>query len=95
MAMTGLFRAGLVEWVTSMTYQAASGAGAKNMRELIAQMGRSACAVAGPLADPASAILDIDRGCDRRRSVRPICRQRSSWAYRLPEASSPGSRGPR
>ncbi len=62
MAMTGLFRAGLVEWVTSMTYQAASGAGAKNMRELIAQMGRLHAAVAGPLADPASAILDIDRG---------------------------------
>jgi aspartate-semialdehyde dehydrogenase len=62
MAMTGLFRAGLVEWVTSMTYQAASGAGAKNMRELIAQMGRLHDAVAGPLADPASAILDIDRG---------------------------------
>ena len=60
--MTGLFRAGLVEWVTSMTYQAASGAGAKNMRELIAQMGRLHDAVAAPLADPASAILDIDRG---------------------------------
>jgi aspartate-semialdehyde dehydrogenase len=62
MAMTGLFRAGLVEWVTSMTYQAASGAGAKNMREMIAQMGHLQRAVAGPLADPASAILDIDRG---------------------------------
>jgi aspartate-semialdehyde dehydrogenase len=62
MAMTGLFRAGLVEWVTSMTYQAASGAGARNMRELIAQMGRLHQAVAAPLADPASAILDIDRG---------------------------------
>jgi aspartate-semialdehyde dehydrogenase len=62
MAMTGLFRAGLVEWVTSMTYQAASGAGAKNMRELIAQMGHLHRSVATPLADPASAILDIDRG---------------------------------
>jgi aspartate-semialdehyde dehydrogenase len=62
MAMTGLFRAGLVEWVTSMTYQAASGAGAKNMRELIAQMGRLHASVAEPLANPASAILDIDRG---------------------------------
>jgi aspartate-semialdehyde dehydrogenase len=62
MAMDGLFRAGLVEWVTSMTYQAASGAGAKNMRQLIAQMGRLHEAVAAPLADPASAILDIDRG---------------------------------
>ncbi len=65
MAMDGLFRAGLVEWVTSMTYQAASGAGAKNMRQLIAQMGRLHEAVAAPLADPASAILDIDRRCHR------------------------------
>jgi aspartate-semialdehyde dehydrogenase len=61
MAMTGLFRAGLVEWVTSMTYQAASGAGAKNMRELITQMGQLHEAVAAPLANPASAILEIDR----------------------------------
>ena len=61
MAMGGLFRAGLVEWVTAMTYQAASGAGAQNMRELIAQMGALQAAVAPELADPASAILDIDR----------------------------------
>ena len=39
MAMAGLFRAGLVEWVSAMTYQAASGAGAKHMRELVSQMG--------------------------------------------------------
>jgi len=62
MAMKGLFQAGLVEWVTSMTYQAASGAGARNMRQMIAQMGHLHRAVATPLADPASAILDIDRG---------------------------------
>jgi aspartate-semialdehyde dehydrogenase len=62
MAMTGLFRAGLVEWVTSMTYQAASGAGAKNMRQMISQMGHLNRSVADLLADPASAILDIDRG---------------------------------
>jgi aspartate-semialdehyde dehydrogenase len=61
MAMGGLFRADLVEWVTAMTYQAASGAGAKNMRELISQMGRVHGAVQTELADPASAILDIDR----------------------------------
>src|ERR1051325_3868782 len=48
MAMTGLFRAGLVDWVTSMTYQAASGAGAKNMRQMIAQMGHLHHAVASP-----------------------------------------------
>ena len=61
MAMTGLFRAGLTEWVTAMTYQAASGAGAQNMRELIAQMGHAHASVATLLADPASSILEIDR----------------------------------
>jgi aspartate-semialdehyde dehydrogenase len=61
MAMAGLFRAGLVEWVSTMTYQAASGAGAKNMRELVSQMGVVHAAAAARLADPASAILDIDR----------------------------------
>lgn len=61
MAMGGLFREGLVEWVSAMTYQAASGAGARNMRELIAQMGSINAVVAGELSDPASAILDIDR----------------------------------
>jgi aspartate-semialdehyde dehydrogenase len=62
MATAGLFRAGVVEWVSSMTYQAASGAGAQHMRELISQMGRLHHSVAPLLADPASAILDIDRG---------------------------------
>ena len=61
MALGGLFREGLVEWVTSMTYQAASGAGAQNMRELVEQMGALHAAAAPLLADPASAILDIDR----------------------------------
>ena len=61
MAMVGLFRAGLVEWVSAMTYQSASGAGAKNMRELVSQMGVIHGAAAASLADPASAILDIDR----------------------------------
>lgn len=61
MAMSGLFQAGLVEWVTAMTYQAASGAGAKNMRELLSQMGAVHAAAASQLADPASAILDIDQ----------------------------------
>jgi len=60
MALGGLFKADLVEWLSAMTYQAASGAGAQNMRELIAQMGAVQAAVAGELADPASAILDID-----------------------------------
>jgi len=61
MALGGLFREGLIEWITSMTYQAASGAGAPNMRELLAQMGAAHAAAATLLADPASAILDIDR----------------------------------
>jgi len=61
MALGGLFRAGLVEWMTSMTYQAASGAGAQNMRELLAQMGETHRVVKNLLDDPASAILDIDR----------------------------------
>jgi aspartate-semialdehyde dehydrogenase len=61
MAVGGLFKAGLVEWVSSMTYQAASGAGAQNMRELIAQMGSIHGSVAHLLSDPASAILEIDR----------------------------------
>ncbi len=61
MALGGLFHADLVEWISAMTYQAASGAGAQNMRELLAQMGALHNAVADDLANPASAILDIDR----------------------------------
>lgn len=61
MAMGGLFKNNLVEWVSAMTYQAASGAGARNMRELISQMGMIRDDVASELADPASAILEIDR----------------------------------
>ena len=61
MAMDGLFRADLVEWMTSMTYQAASGGGAKHMRELVSQMGIAHASVADLLADPNSSILDIDR----------------------------------
>ena len=61
MAIGGLFHAGVVEWVSSMTYQAASGAGAPNMRELLGQMGVLEDSVAALLSDPSSAILDIDR----------------------------------
>jgi aspartate-semialdehyde dehydrogenase len=61
MALGGLLREDLVEWITSMTYQAASGAGAPNMRELLAQMGAAHASAASLLGDPASAILDIDR----------------------------------
>ena len=61
MSMAGLFREGLVEWVTAMTYQAASGAGAQNMRELAEQMGVAHASVAALLADTDSSILEIDR----------------------------------
>src|SRR5262245_10724258 len=61
MGLQGLVQAGLVEWMTSMTYQAASGAGAQNMRELLKQMAVASGCVKEQLADPASAILEIDR----------------------------------
>ena len=61
MALGGLFDKGLIEWLSSMTYQAASGAGANNMRELIAQMGELGVDVADLLGNPATAILDIDK----------------------------------
>ena len=61
MALGGLFRAGLVEWLSSMTYQAASGAGAPNMRELLSQMGGLYGVVAEELKNPGSAILEIDK----------------------------------
>ncbi|MEZ8106139.1 aspartate-semialdehyde dehydrogenase [Vibrio cortegadensis] len=61
MALGGLYEKGMVEWMSAMTYQAASGAGAKNMRELISQMGVVNDCVSSELANPASSILDIDR----------------------------------
>jgi len=62
MGLSGLFQHDLVEWLTSMTYQAASGGGAQHMRELLTQFGLLNRQVAALLIDPASAILDIDRG---------------------------------
>ena len=61
MAIDGLLKADLVEWVSAMTYQAASGAGAQNMRELLQQMGEVHFAAKALLQDPNSAILEIDR----------------------------------
>lgn len=61
MAIGGLINAGHVEWVSAMTYQAASGGGARHMRELITQMGALRDTVADDLSDPASAILNIDQ----------------------------------
>ena len=60
-AMGGLLKADVVEWISAMTYQAASGAGAQNMRELLLQMGALRDSVSTELNDPASWILDIDR----------------------------------
>ena len=65
MAVGGLLRAGLVEWITAMTYQSASGAGAQNMREMLDQMGALHASAAALLANPASAILEIDRAVSR------------------------------
>ena len=70
MAIGGLLNADKVEWISAMTYQAASGGGARHMRELLNQMGELKGTVADELADPASAILDIDRKItDKMRST--------------------------
>lgn len=61
MGLGGLFEAGLVEWMSAMTYQAASGAGAQNMRELLRQMGHIHSVVAEDIENPAATILEIDR----------------------------------
>ncbi len=61
MALGALFQKGYVEWMSAMTYQAASGAGANNMRELLKQMGAVHASVKPLLDNPSSAILDIDR----------------------------------
>lgn len=61
MALGGLFQQGLIDWISAMTYQAASGAGAQNMRELLKQMGVIHSSVTALLDNPASAILDIDQ----------------------------------
>src|SRR5277367_5505619 len=61
MGVGGLLRAGVVEWITAMTYQSASGAGASHMRELVEQMGALYGSASSLLRNPASGILDIDR----------------------------------
>ena len=66
MALGGLFAEDLIEWVSPMTYQAASGSGAKHMRELISQMGDVYATVKSELDDPASAILAIDKAVSER-----------------------------
>jgi aspartate-semialdehyde dehydrogenase len=61
MGVAGLMRAGVVEWITAMTYQSASGAGAQNMREMLEQMGVLHGSVSALLKNPAAGILEIDR----------------------------------
>jgi aspartate-semialdehyde dehydrogenase len=81
MGMAGLFQNDEIEWMTSMTYQAASGAGAANMRELVAQMARIGDDTEALLDDPASAILDLDRAVTE--SVRSREMPKESFGYPL------------
>lgn len=66
MGMQGLFQHGWVEWISSMTYQSASGAGARNMKELLVQMAELGGAVVDASRDPASAVLDIDQAVTKK-----------------------------
>ena len=75
MGLAGLFQRDEIEWMTSMTYQAASGAGAAQMRELVAQMGRVGQSANGLLDDPASSILDIDRAVTESMRSRDLPRE--------------------
>ncbi len=84
MALGGLFENDLVEWVSTMTYQAASGSGAKHMRELLTQMGELETCVNDLLRDPASAILDIDTRVTAKLSSGSITLE--NW--RVPLAAS-------
>jgi len=75
LALDGLLKADLLEWVTAMTYQAASGAGAQNMRELLTQMGQLHEGVRGQLGDPQSSILEIDRSVSAAMHGQGFARQ--------------------
>jgi aspartate-semialdehyde dehydrogenase len=81
MGMAGLFQNDEIEWMTSMTYQAASGAGAAHMRELVAQMAQIGESVQRLLADPASAILEIDRAVTE--SIRSPALPKDNFGYPL------------
>jgi aspartate-semialdehyde dehydrogenase len=72
LALGGLFEQDLIEWVSPMTYQAASGAGARNMKELIAQMGAIYASVAQQLDNPSSAILEIDKIVSEKMAVNDL-----------------------
>jgi aspartate-semialdehyde dehydrogenase len=79
MGMAGLFQRDEIEWATSMTYQAASGAGAANMRELIAQMAAVGDSAKALLEDPASGILDIERAITE--SIRSPMLPKQAFGY--------------
>jgi aspartate-semialdehyde dehydrogenase len=81
MAMAGLFQRGEVQWMTSMTYQAASGAGAANLRELVEQMARIGEDAKRLLQDPACAVLEIDRAVTE--SIRGPGMPKSSFGHPL------------
>ncbi len=74
LALAGLFKADLIEWISSMTYQAASGAGAANMRELVAQMAYLGLESGAPIADAdaGASILEFDRAIATRLRVAGI-----------------------
>ena len=84
MALGGLFENDVVEWISTMTYQAASGSGAKHMRELLVQMGELESGVTDLLKDPASAILDIDTKVTAKLNDKTLSLQ--NW--RVPLAAS-------
>jgi aspartate-semialdehyde dehydrogenase len=81
MGMAGLFQHDEIEWMTSMTYQAASGAGAAHMRELVQQMAKIGQSAQRLLADPASAILEVDRAVTD--SIRSSALPRDHFGYPL------------
>ena len=80
MGVGALYKAGLVEWMSTQTYQAASGGGAQHMRELLTQYGTLNAEVRALLDDPTSAILEIDRKVDRHATLprRPTKRRTSA-----------------
>ncbi len=81
MGLAGLFRNDLVEWMTSMTYQAASGAGAANMRELVAQMSAIGAQARPLLDDPATSALSLDR--DVTETIRSSTLPREQFGHAL------------
>jgi aspartate-semialdehyde dehydrogenase len=90
MGVGALYKAGLVEWMSTQTYQAASGGGAQHMRELLTQFGTLHAEVRELLADPKSAILEIDRSIVDKQSLtssaRSVRQRRQTSACHLAAA---------